>query len=931
MRNALLLCCFPFLVFSQKIVLDTAEPKNVTAQMYVLTAADSTKGIEDIRREKFVPFGKEVYLSLASAKTLWLKTEIENRVSTQNDWILEFGDKGIKRYEFFEPDTAGHYKITLRGMEAQKKFPISALFYGINPHLSFRLLPAQTKTIYVKITGDQSRAFRMRVLTPEEFNQRTLKNSIQNSFLLGALLIRLIYVFLLAVFAVKDRIFRVYGLHLLLCALAFFGVFATLGWAFTSSPSVAIIINNLSTHLLGFSYFLFTLTLLPLDRLPAFIRHLLRAGLVLNIVAGLLLIFNYNWIWVNVSLYMTTFYWFIIFGLFGFVLLKKISINWYYAIPFLLGNGYGGFAFLQTMAAGWYSDHIVFIDALFRLIFIIEFIFFGYFIGKIIRDYERNRVFSQKQLAFEKAQAERLSELDNLKTGFFTNISHEFRTPLTLILAPLKELQQEFPGREIFQIMQRNAERLLELINQLLDLSKLEAGKMQLQIREGDLAQFLRQLLASFESLAQSKHLLFQYELRNAPPAAYFDADKVGKITTNLLSNAFKFTPEQGRIQVIVEFSERECTLHVIDNGIGIDTERLPLIFDRFYQADSSNRRNFEGTGVGLALVKELVDILKGTITVQSQPGAGTAFQVIFPWDKATWKEELSQELLSEEESYQLPVSLPSLTPMNRPGDTAPEENVPLLLLLEDNTDLRTYVRRILEGTYRIEEAQDGQAGLEKAIEVIPDLVICDLMMPRLDGIGFCKALKSDLRTNHIPIILLTAKAALEDRLEGLHARADDYMIKPFHTEELKVRVDNLLTQRKALQKKYTLPDSNRQPTFPIVPSVSGPEDPFLQKVLHVLQLSYPNSQLDVEQLAREIGVTSVQLRRKLKALTDQTVTEYVRNYRLAKAAEQLRKRTATVSEIAYSTGFESLPYFSKVFAEKYGVSPGDYALSNSF
>ncbi|AYQ30943.1 ATP-binding protein [Runella sp. SP2] len=539
-----------------------------------------------------------------------------------------------------------------------------------------------------------------------------------------------------------------------------------------------------------------------------------------------------------------------------------------------------------------------------------------------------------RRLSFEQKEAERLMALDETKTRFFTNISHEFRTPLTLLVGPLAELGKKYPTEGMIPIMQRNLSRLQNLINQLLDLSKLEVGKLEPIIQYGDVAHFLRYQFASFESLAQSKQIIFERTQSHQKCLAYFDEDKLEKIVTNLLSNAFKFTNENGRVKVNVQYTTPEgegnekgalLTLTVADNGIGIDAERLHRIFDRFYQIDDSQRRHYEGTGIGLALVKELVLALRGTIDVTSKPEKGTTFVVTLPCDAAHWSEfvhasQTTVEKLGAPMVFESSVSSSIEAPVVDKNSEAP-----LLLIVEDNPDLRHYIRSIFSSTYRIEEAQDGQIGLQMATELIPDVVICDVMMPRLDGFGFCKALKTDIRTNHIPVVMLTAKATLNDRLEGLEIGADDYLSKPFYTEELQVRIQNLLKKQQLLQQKYAHLAPVAQVADEVVPAASM-DDLFLQKVTDVLAKNYTESSFDVDQFAAAMGLTSVQLRRKLKALTNQTVTEYVRNYRLQIAADMLQTNAGTVSEIAYKVGFESLPYFSKVFSERYGISPSEYA-----
>ncbi len=378
-----------------------------------------------------------------------------------------------------------------------------------------------------------------------------------------------------------------------------------------------------------------------------------------------------------------------------------------------------------------------------------------------------------------------------------------------------------------------------------------------------------------------------------------------------------------------VDYTERDCIIKIKDSGIGIAAERLPVIFDRFYQADQGNNRNFEGTGIGLALVKELVEVLRGRIEVKSELGKGSTFVVTLPCDAATWRQYLNKNeavrvvekttILEQTIEYQTDSSV-----VEGVGGVGAGLDFPILLIVEDNPDLRQYVRGIFGERYQVEEAQDGDEGLAKAFEWVPDIVICDLMMPRLNGFGFCQALKTDPRTNHIPVVMLTAKATLEDRLEGLALGADDYLAKPFSPDELQIRVQNLLRQRRVLQQKYA---QNGVLTSPSSVAEKEPsmDDVFLEKALKVVERYISDSSFDVETFAEAMSMTSVQLRRKLKALTDQTVTVFMRNYRLEKAAELLQSRAGTVSEIAYRVGFESLPYFSKVFQERFGKSPSEW------
>lgn len=526
-----------------------------------------------------------------------------------------------------------------------------------------------------------------------------------------------------------------------------------------------------------------------------------------------------------------------------------------------------------------------------------------------------NRVRLEEQVLYQGREATRLAELDTLKTRFFTNISHEFRTPLTLLLGPIADLVKKYPQETLLPLMQRNASRLQTLINQLLDLSKLEAGEMELQLEEGDLARFMNNMLASFESLAQSRNIQFEHIQSHINFNTGFDADKLEKILSNLLSNAFKFTSSGGKVNLRVEYLPQNLKICLQDNGIGIAAERLPRIFDRFYQVDDSQKRNYEGTGIGLALVKELVTVLQGEIQVESVEGEGTTFILNLPH-----KPYSDRAVAAVAQEFGHPVRFVGLAAVVEPNMTPVSAERETLLIVEDNDDLRAYIQEIFTQNYQIIVAKDGQEGLERALEFLPDLVICDLMMPRLDGLGFCQAIKTNLLSNHIPVIMLTARITLEDRLEGLELGADDYLAKPFNRTELEFRVRNLIQQRQLLEQKYSL--ANPAEAKPRVPSM---DEKFLQQTLEVMDQYLDQSSFDVEIFAQAMHMTPVQLRRKLKALTNQTITEYVRNHRLDKAAILLRSKAGTVSQIAYQVGFESLSYFSKMFFEKFGKSPSEW------
>lgn len=542
----------------------------------------------------------------------------------------------------------------------------------------------------------------------------------------------------------------------------------------------------------------------------------------------------------------------------------------------------------------------------------------------------RNEIVKRERLKgkikLKELEAERYHELDAIKSRFFANISHEFRTPLTLLLGPIEKrlsaTHQDQDKAEL-SMMHRNASRLLTLVNQLLDLSRLEAGTLKLQCRYGSLNHFIHTISNQFSSMAASKKIDFAISA-SEDISLYFDHDKLEKIITNLLSNAYKFTPTEGSITLALDqyaptkiFPQGFAEIVVWDTGKGIENEHLSKIFDRFYQADSSSTRGYEGAGIGLALTKELVELHGGVISVTSVKNEGSCFAVKLPLGHTHLKPD---ELLAPlEESAQLetfPTDVP--TPASASID---HSHLPKILIVEDNADLRTYLRNNFNGLYAVQEAGDGEQGFALAVREIPDLVISDLMMPVMDGYQLCKKIKGDEHTSHIPVILLTAKADLPSKIEGLEAGADDYLPKPFDWTELHTRIKNLIDIRKKLQEKFAQ-QMNVKPTEVTVLST---EDRFLKKVLAIVESNISNPGFSVEFLAAEAAMSNVQLYRKLKALTNQTPNELIRNFRLERAASLLKQHAGGVAEIAYQVGFNNLSYFAKCFKEKFGVTPSEF------
>ncbi len=550
--------------------------------------------------------------------------------------------------------------------------------------------------------------------------------------------------------------------------------------------------------------------------------------------------------------------------------------------------------------------------------------------------YDRKRTALRHNLQMREFEARKMHEVNQMKSRFFANISHEFRTPLTLILGPLEQpavlLNNDEHAHSTLAMMRRNGLRLLQLINQLLDLSRMDAGQMSVQVCPLDIVKLTRPLVGSFLSLAERKKIRLAFDPGEEEIIGYTDRDKFEKILTNLLSNAFKFTDEGGEIKVIARIKHdpgpRTAEILVIDTGIGVEPQNLGKIFDRFYQVDSQLTREQGGTGIGLALTKELVEVLKGDITVQSTPGRGTTFTVRLPLGKEQWS---AAETVTDETIRTLPAEHRESVGAGEEGaavvqpEAEAQAGAPVVLIVEDNADVREYIRGFLEGTYGIVDAQNGQEALKIARETTVDLVISDIMMPVMDGIALCKALKNDETTCHIPVILLTARASSEGKLEGLDTGADDYIIKPFDARELTARAKNLIELRRSLRETY-----RRQVTLgPSRMEVTTMDGRFLQELSENIGQHIADADYDTKTLAHDMCMSRMQLNRKIHALTGHPTHELVQEYRLERAAELLRKHTGTISDIAYDVGFNSLSHFSRAFHAKFGVAPSKYGVQH--
>ena len=563
------------------------------------------------------------------------------------------------------------------------------------------------------------------------------------------------------------------------------------------------------------------------------------------------------------------------------------------------------------------------IDNLYSLIKIGEIAFitlFAAFAGA-----KAHQVSLQQQQAFiDHTEASSLRQLDQAKTQSYVNITHEFRTPITLIIGMAKKVREnpERWFREGLDLIGQNAYKLLNLVNQMLDLSKLERGGMGVENRQGDIIAFLRALLGPFTWYARTKNIQLHFQAAEAQIIMDFDAEKMTQICTNLLSNALKFTPQGGQIFFLaamqLEKEQPYLLLKVRDTGTGIAPDHLPFIFDRFFSAvPVPQTEAWQGAGIGLAMVKALVSLLRGEIAVQSRLGEGTAFEVKLPISRqARPYEQALQDDFGQWAAEFMPFGY-SLPQDAKPP--CPAANLPIALLVEDNPYALAYLKACLEGQCQPLTAENGAQGLELALEHIPDIIICDVMMPVMDGFELLKRVKADQRTSHIPVILLTARVDTASRLEGFNRGADVFLPKPYSEEELLLQVRNLIALRRKLQERYAKPMAimAMEETDPF-----RAEDIFMQELQAILEANLGNECFGIADLYRALGMSRAQLYRKFQVLTNLTLNQYIRSFRLHKAKEMLESGSLNVTQAAQETGFKNQSHFSRSFVEEFGFPP---------
>lgn len=532
-------------------------------------------------------------------------------------------------------------------------------------------------------------------------------------------------------------------------------------------------------------------------------------------------------------------------------------------------------------------------------------------------------------------------QLNEAKLQFFINISHEIRTPMSLIISPLQKLMAtdyDTERQQSYNIIYRNAERLLRLVNQLMDIRKIDKGQMQLKFQETDIVSFIQDLHYTFAYQANTKHIKLDFHSEVKELKAWIDPKNFDKVILNILSNAFKFTPENGNIQIRLctgndpnaaeKALSRYFEISIEDDGIGINETELERIFDRFYQIRNSQNNSNIGTGIGLHLTRSLVELHHGSITVENNQGTpGCRFIVRLPLGKEHLKPEDIDNSAVKQDSVHITTALPTTPLIETPPKTHSKSKY-RVLIVEDDDEIRRYICQELGRDFHMQECRNGKEAFTYILKKTPDLIISDIMMPEMDGMTLCSKVKQNINTNHIPVILLTAKSREEDNLEGLSIGADAYITKPFSIEILRQSTFNLIKSRERLRNNFQGSQTQKERMQEL--EIESPDERLLDRIMKVINDNIANPELNVEMVAETVGISRVHLHRKLKELTNQSTRDLIRNLRLKQAATLLAKKRQSINEVAALTGFTNVAYFSTAFKELYGMTPTAYMEQNA-
>ncbi|MBK8195150.1 MAG: helix-turn-helix domain-containing protein [Lewinellaceae bacterium] len=924
---------------SQTYILNNSDNHQIREFIQILPDADRRYTIEDIvqpqLQDLFVAFPDKTF-EPQSHQAYWGKILLENRLpegEMHREWVLNFTNT-FTRITLYRLAENGTWTSEVNGTFVpahRKKFTPTRN----GTWFKLQIPPGEAETLYFRGESERSAlppTFNTYVQPLSVFYDNLAHSKALNALFAGLLLMMLLYS-LINFFIVRDRSYIYYSGYLLMVVVYTAYISEDLedwigGFVFSEHPAYFNLFKG-AIYLGLMSWLAFIRSFLDLEHLlprwDRFFQYVIWLGAPL-IVLFIYLAFRYDFSYV-IDDRVTMFY----------IALVTIS-GFLFIYPLYRTKDRKGYFITAGIAVICLGFLLTFSSRVFQTDFtvgylkvstIVEILIFS--LGLAYRQKEQVEAKQKAEFALreswllqEKQQekSDRLQELDDFKSRFFTNITHEFRTPLTVILGlgeQLAKAENDAGKRSQLGLIQRSGKNLLRLVNQILDLAKLESNTLKLRYIQGDVLAFIRYIAESLHSLANAQNLLVKVESAQAQIVMDYDPERLLQIIHNLLSNAIKFTPSGGKVLLKVDLVEQWLRISVADTGAGIPSEALPHVFERFFQANNQDHSGAGGTGIGLSMTRELVKAMGGDISVESTVGAGSTFTVQLPVTQRGELEEMPGVDL---------VNTAANTSLASPLRTQAGEETDgySILLIEDNPDVVEYLTACLQGAtdnggrpYGLEFAYNGQAGIEKALDSIPDLIISDVMMPVKDGFEVLETLKNNVFSSHIPIVLLTAKADMQSRLAGLQRGADAYLSKPFHQDELLLTVANLLESRKKLQLKY-----QQNVLSSAVPEVQAgdPEDSFLQKVRAIVEANYRQEDFGLPQLCREIGMSRSQLFRKMKALTDLAPSDLIRTHRLNNARALLESGAANVAEAAWEVGFKDPSYFSKLYQEEFGEAP---------
>ena len=936
---------------SQPYILNSPDNHQLREYVQILPDTETGYSIGDIvqpqLQDQFVPFPDKTF-EPQSHQPYWGKIQLENRLpgaENHHEWVLNFSST-FTHLSLFKLAENGTWKPEVNGSfvpSYQKNFTPTKS----GNWFKLALPPGEVVTLYFR--GESERkalppTFHVYVQPLSVYYDNLVETKTGNVLFTGFILMMLLYN-LIKFFIVRDRSYIYYSGYLLMVVIYTAYSSDDLedwigGLVFTDHPSYFNLFK-ISLYVGLMCWLAFIRSFLDLEHLlpkwDRYFKYVIWLGLPLMVVF-VFLAFRYHFSYVIDD--RPTLFYIALVTLSGFVFIYPLyrtkDPKGYFITA---GIAVICLGFLLTLFSRVFQTSFT-VDYL-KVCTLIEILIFS--MGLAYRQRKQVEAKQQADFALRESQLHqqiehqenlRLREMDDFKSHFFTNITHEFRTPLTVILGmgeQLSKVETDAEKKGMLGLIKRNGESLLRLINQLLDLAKLESNTLKINYVQGDVLAYLKYIAESLHSLANAQNVMLRVESDQASIVMDYDPERFLQIVHNLLSNAIKFTPSGGRVVLRAAVKhgdfenqhvlEKHLLLTVTDTGAGIPAEELPHLFERFFQAKNQEHAKAGGTGIGLSLASELVKAMGGDISVESEAGTGSTFLVKLPvTNEAAFADKTPQLALQNQAFPTLPKSMAPATPND-------DSSLPQILLIEDNPDVVEYLTACLGNQYRLDFGYNGQAGIEKALETVPDLIVSDVMMPIKDGFEVLGILKNDERTSHIPIILLTAKADVPSRLSGLRRGADAYLSKPFNQEELLVTVKNLLELRRKLQEKYGRFEIGTPPNSPIHQftnsPITDPEDAFLHKLRSVVEANLSDTDFEMPQLERALAMSRSQIYRKVKALTGKSPSLFIRSIRLHHGRHLLLTTDLTVSEIAYDVGYSAPSNFSDAFLEEFGERPG--------